>query len=303
MAPAPLTPVSRDDVLEVLRLLRAARLSNAPREVVADTTTPAEVQARAAALDETARTVDLWWLSFQDWTRQQLQAAAVAYLNSPDPGHRFWPTPGALRAALPRPPEQVQLTPEEVWPFALQALMSAGGGEEQGFFGPAGEWTSRHRVGRWKYAMAKRFGIEIMERALAAMGGVAGYDEIARGLVDDHVAHRARFCNAWAGALERDQENRLWDQLSSALAAGTGARAFGAPARRQPPPPPPLRVLPAPSDPAPGTVEAALAEEHGARRPEPVRVLRPDQGWNQPAVEHFEGEPAAALGASSRGPR
>lgn len=275
-------PVTRSEVQEVLRMLRSARLSNAPGSVATHPATPEEQASREAALDEAHRMVTIWEISFQDWTAAQLHAAAIAYLNSPDPSHRFWPTPGALRAAMPPPPGALGLTPEEVWPVALSLLMSVGGGEEAGFYGADGGWTRRHRIGRWKHQMIKRFDLATMEQTLSALGGVEGYDQIASGTTSEHMSHRARFCNAWAGARERQKGDETWEQLSTAL---TGPRIAPRPSR-----PPRLTVVPeVPADEAGAEARAEARVE--ADRPARPTVLRGDQGWDQrpESLEHRPG--------------
>lgn len=270
------------DVNEALRLLRVAQLAGGPKEVLSNPTTEAERAARDAAIAEIQLIRDIWLVSFADWSAAQLRAAVIAYLNSADPKHRFWPTPGLVRAALPTPPAEALPTPEEIWSVALALLKSCGGGEESGFFGLGGSWVTRPRVGRWRYQMIQRVGQPLMERALAAMGGVDGYNQIAAGSEDEHVAHRARFCRAWDGAVQREEDGRRWDQLVHTLgqgmvSAGRGPAAlFGRPTR--PATPPALEVLEGGRS---ALEDELLGEGAGSIRDDAriPAIVRPDQGW------------------------
>lgn len=186
-------PITRDEALKGLGLLKVARLAKAPES---------DRDALAVA--------DLFVACFADWTPALWEAAIIAYLNDGRPECRFWPTPGQLRAALP---EVSALSADEVWPHVL-ACMSGQGDVLVPGTGPL-RWIQAHELFRDK--LERRVGRPAMEQAFAALGGGEGYRQLARADTSTHMAARASFRAAWGGGVERRRQGQIAEQVGRVL--------------------------------------------------------------------------------------
>lgn len=173
-------PLNPDDTAVALSLFLDARLGNAPR-----------------GADEVRASLAPFLACCQDWTDEQFRSAVIAYLSSPDPAHRFWPTPGQLRAVLPGQAEARAIAADEVWPQVLASLA-----------GTMPRWVADEErmvaaYSFFRFNLATRAGREVLERACAAIGGSAGYLELCATPLDQLGVARAAFRRAWDAGGQR----------------------------------------------------------------------------------------------------
>ena len=183
-----MTPL-KQAIIDIFALFATANLGNPPSETM-------------------TKTVALWEVVMGDCTPEELHAAALAWMRTPQSGC-FWPQPAGLRALIPR---------LAVATLALEAADPDTGRDRwPGIVRHAGSIGRSHP--QWAEELAHRIGVRDVERLRSAIEDAGGWQKLCNA-DSDYARDRMgkRFAHAWdRQARGTEIKNRIESQEGNVL--------------------------------------------------------------------------------------